>query len=52
MLKRALQTLLQILRQLNLEKYLIYVDFEMWEERESKSVPRLWRVSPLHLTNL
>lgn len=52
LLKRTLQTLLQILRQLNLEKYLIYVDFEMWEERESRAAPRLWRVSALHLASL
>lgn len=51
-LKRALQVLLRLMRQANLEKYLIYLDFEMWVERDSKQAPRLVRLNQRYLDTL
>jgi hypothetical protein len=51
-LKKSLQVLMKFMRQIHLEKYLIYVDFEMWEEKESRNVPRLFSINPNHVANL
>lgn len=40
------------MRQINLEKYLIYVDFEMWEDKNYSDIPRLYRLNPNYIANL
>jgi hypothetical protein len=51
-LKRTLQNLLRLMRQVNLEKYLVYLDFEMWEEKDSRNAPRLLHINPDYLGNM
>jgi len=51
-LKKALQLMIQFMRQMHLEKYLIYVDFEMWEDRTALDVPRLYRLNPNYVSSI
>lgn len=52
LLKRAVRVLLKLMRQVHLEKYLVHVDFDMWEGKEPRSVPKIQRISPRYLSSL
>lgn len=44
--------MVKFMRQMHLEKYLVYVDYEMGEDRATADLPRLYALNPTYNSSI
>ena len=48
-LKKNLQFLIKMIRQITLERFLIHLDYQMWQDKAGFNVFRLYKLNPSYL---